>query len=394
MITNKKLILLFCGSLTCSMPLLGMENNVPQAAQQRQLTAHDFEGIDRTCGICQEDFTENDSMTKCPCACKTAYHPDCIRGWIARSPSCPTCRTAVHAVSNGLPVAALAKLSVQDFDGIEPTCNICHENFVQDSDITKCLCPCKFAYHSHCINNWLATNPSCPTCRKETHGVPEGLPFGILEQARPVPQPPVVKAHALTPKDFEGIAPQCTTCAAQFTERDYVTTCPCGCKYAYHYHCLAGQTEDTCPQCHARLERIPDGISFGSLQPKKPALQQPKASNPTASPTPPASQAKPAPTVTPETPLPKLTQAPDTSTKIGLLGESFLAFLYGAFAEHLWSTQAGEQRKRKLGALGLSLVPLHYHLYKKEPQPITKRGSTWLGGTILGFALPWLFKKM
>ncbi len=44
-------------------------------------------------------------------------------------------------------------------------CLICSE------DINNCFyilnCDCKYVYHSNCINLWLNTSKTCPTCRKD-----------------------------------------------------------------------------------------------------------------------------------------------------------------------------------------------------------------------------------
>lgn len=58
-----------------------------------------------TCGICFEPFEPGHSLTSMPCAregCKSVWHTDCIREWLARSRalSCPLCRTVTHVAGD------------------------------------------------------------------------------------------------------------------------------------------------------------------------------------------------------------------------------------------------------------------------------------------------------
>jgi len=58
-----------------------------------------------TCGICFEPFEPGNSLTSMPCAregCKSVWHTDCIREWLARSRalSCPLCRTVAHVAGD------------------------------------------------------------------------------------------------------------------------------------------------------------------------------------------------------------------------------------------------------------------------------------------------------
>merc|ERR1719262_629019 len=42
-------------------------------------------------------------------------------------------------------------------------CIICHEEITPNDDISTL--PCQHEFHTDCIENWVAHNPSCPLCR-------------------------------------------------------------------------------------------------------------------------------------------------------------------------------------------------------------------------------------
>lgn len=44
-----------------------------------------------------------------------------------------------------------------------PDCPICQENLVLDEELTTL--PCSHVYHSECVDTWLATSGTCPSCR-------------------------------------------------------------------------------------------------------------------------------------------------------------------------------------------------------------------------------------
>ncbi|KAE8722190.1 RING-H2 finger protein ATL79 [Hibiscus syriacus] len=46
----------------------------------------------------------------------------------------------------------------------EPECAICLSEFVEGDGI-QVLAKCKHGFHVQCIQQWLASNSSCPTCR-------------------------------------------------------------------------------------------------------------------------------------------------------------------------------------------------------------------------------------
>ncbi|MBM29236.1 MAG: hypothetical protein CME58_12780 [Halieaceae bacterium] len=45
------------------------------------------------CVICQEDICVGTSIIEFPC--RHAFHPNCIRPWLSRRRTCPTCRANV-----------------------------------------------------------------------------------------------------------------------------------------------------------------------------------------------------------------------------------------------------------------------------------------------------------
>ncbi|XP_067134577.1 E3 ubiquitin-protein ligase RNF128-like [Centruroides vittatus] len=42
------------------------------------------------CAICREQFKERDNIRQLPC--EHIFHPDCLRPWLQRRRTCPTCR--------------------------------------------------------------------------------------------------------------------------------------------------------------------------------------------------------------------------------------------------------------------------------------------------------------
>ena len=48
-------------------------------------------------------------------------------------------------------------------DGVEETCPICLSNFEPDDDVR--LLPCSHHFHQECVDEWLAVNSTCPSCR-------------------------------------------------------------------------------------------------------------------------------------------------------------------------------------------------------------------------------------
>jgi len=48
-----------------------------------------------TCPICFEDYKDGDALTALP-KCEHRFHPQCINGWLVKSPLCPLCRGNVR----------------------------------------------------------------------------------------------------------------------------------------------------------------------------------------------------------------------------------------------------------------------------------------------------------
>jgi len=72
---------------------------------------------------------------------------------------------SVESISS-LPTAQVminAKTGTVDLPPDASECNICLETFVA-KDIRKTL-PCLHGFHEQCIDKWLHTNGSCPTCK-------------------------------------------------------------------------------------------------------------------------------------------------------------------------------------------------------------------------------------
>lgn len=47
------------------------------------------------------------------------------------------------------------------------SCPICYSDIDKDDSFIILNCKCPTIYHNKCITQWLCTNKSCPTCRKE-----------------------------------------------------------------------------------------------------------------------------------------------------------------------------------------------------------------------------------
>ena len=56
---------------------------------------------DDPCAVCFECFNPDDAVVVLPCSHR--YHAGCIKPWLRRANSCPTCRTALTRTSVGLP---------------------------------------------------------------------------------------------------------------------------------------------------------------------------------------------------------------------------------------------------------------------------------------------------
>jgi hypothetical protein len=50
-----------------------------------------------SCGICQDDVTEEERETLLELPCKHVYHKDCILPWFEKSNTCPICRSEFEA---------------------------------------------------------------------------------------------------------------------------------------------------------------------------------------------------------------------------------------------------------------------------------------------------------
>ncbi|KAJ2472840.1 hypothetical protein GGI02_001292 [Coemansia sp. RSA 2322] len=51
------------------------------------------------CGICMEEYKPEEHVVELPC--KHAYHKDCIEHWLGMNGTCPICRAAIEARSDG-----------------------------------------------------------------------------------------------------------------------------------------------------------------------------------------------------------------------------------------------------------------------------------------------------
>lgn len=69
-------------------------------------------------------------------------------------------------------------------------CSVCLGEF-QDGESLRLLPKCSHAFHLHCINTWLKSQPSCPICRANVALDPSPVPAPTppLPQPRPPPRP-------------------------------------------------------------------------------------------------------------------------------------------------------------------------------------------------------------
>jgi len=51
-----------------------------------------------------------------------------------------------------------------ELGGEEPSCSVCISDFERGDQLR--LLPCKHAFHSRCVDQWLTVNANCPLCRK------------------------------------------------------------------------------------------------------------------------------------------------------------------------------------------------------------------------------------
>ena len=73
-------------------------NALPQETVSR--TGADTADAD-TCAVCYDCFNPGDEVVSLPCSHR--YHAACIKPWLRRATSCPTCRAMVTRNSVGLP---------------------------------------------------------------------------------------------------------------------------------------------------------------------------------------------------------------------------------------------------------------------------------------------------
>lgn len=72
------------------------------------------------------------------------------------------------STSNGIPLNEMRNISTLETcdNEEEEMCVICHQPIINEQIIRK-LNICSHKYHIHCIDEWLSSNSTCPTCRRE-----------------------------------------------------------------------------------------------------------------------------------------------------------------------------------------------------------------------------------
>ncbi|XP_030210241.1 histone H3.v1-like isoform X1 [Gadus morhua] len=57
--------------------------------------------------------------------------------------------------------------SIMSMGDADSLCLICHKEFSQGDDGIQAL-PCSHTFHKQCVDEWLVSRPSCPTCQTST----------------------------------------------------------------------------------------------------------------------------------------------------------------------------------------------------------------------------------
>jgi len=70
-------------------------NRIPVQEYSQSLTQMLSLSHLQECPICFEDYKNGDQVMVLP-KCKHAFHPECIKGWLVKSPLCPMCRANVR----------------------------------------------------------------------------------------------------------------------------------------------------------------------------------------------------------------------------------------------------------------------------------------------------------
>jgi len=70
--------------------------------------------------------------------------------------------------SQGIPLHQMRNISSLETceNETEEVCVICHQPIMNDQ-IIRTLNVCSHKFHIHCIDEWLSSNRTCPTCRRE-----------------------------------------------------------------------------------------------------------------------------------------------------------------------------------------------------------------------------------
>jgi len=63
-----------------------------------------------------------------------------------------------------------------DDSGGDGSCSVCLQAFACGESLKRL--PCLHAFHAHCIDEWLANRPSCPTCRTQLDGAGQFIADG------------------------------------------------------------------------------------------------------------------------------------------------------------------------------------------------------------------------
>ncbi|KAI4369788.1 hypothetical protein MLD38_018192 [Melastoma candidum] len=92
-------------------------------------------------------------------------------GWMSSDPSRSSPRPSARLANTGIKKKALKTFTVVsyspelDLPGLDSECAICLSEFCP-GDRVRLLPKCPHGFHAKCIDKWLSSHSSCPTCRQ------------------------------------------------------------------------------------------------------------------------------------------------------------------------------------------------------------------------------------
>uniref|UniRef100_A0A8I6XI55 RING-type domain-containing protein n=2 Tax=Hordeum vulgare subsp. vulgare TaxID=112509 RepID=A0A8I6XI55_HORVV len=94
-------------------------------------------------------------------------------------------RASARVACSGIKRRVLRSLPVEVYgsgEDIDDVCAICLSEFV-DGEKVRVLPLCGHGFHVHCVDAWLVSRGSCPTCRRPV--IEKGASGGVAQSQRP-----------------------------------------------------------------------------------------------------------------------------------------------------------------------------------------------------------------